>query len=298
MPVWRTLVVLLGYALLLTGSPRVLLPQPQRVQFGTGRLRLSGLSIILTSPSAPEDAFAVKWLSEKFALRGGSPGKHAIRLTRTGPVDPVPRDNEQVGPQSRESFHVRIGPDGGEVRSPSSAGLFYAAETLLQLVEGSGKDAELPAVEIDDWPSLAYRGVMFDLSHGPLPSEDEIKRQIDSLAQWKANQYYFYSELSIELKGYPLINPGGRYTQDQVRRIIAYGRERHVDLVPCLEFYGHLHDLFRIERYAGLAALPHGGDLNARNPEVQRIIEDWIGQMTALFPSPWFHIGLDEPWEL
>ena len=139
---------------------------------------------------------------------------------------------------------------------------------------------------------------MFDLSHGPLPTEAEIERQIEFLARWKGNQYYFYSELSIELKGYPLINPGGRYSQEQVRRIIAYARERHVDVVPCLEFYGHLHDLFRIERYANLAAMPHGGDLDPRNPEMQRMVEDWVGQMTALFPSPWFHIGLDEPWEL
>src|SRR6266536_1749462 len=139
---------------------------------------------------------------------------------------------------------------------------------------------------------------MFDLSHGALPTEAEIKRQIDFLARWKGNQYYFYSELSIELKGYPLINPGGRYTQDEVRRIIAYARERHVDVVPCLEFFGHLHDLFRIERYADLAALPHGGDLNPRSPEMQRMLDDWVGQMTALFPSALFHIGLDEPWEL
>jgi hexosaminidase len=83
-----------------------------------------------------------------------------------------------------------------------------------------------------------------------------------------------------------------------VRRIIGYARERHVDVVPCLEFYGHLHDLFRVERYADLAALPHGGDLNPRHPEMWRMVNDWIGQMTALFPSPWFHIGLDEPWEL
>jgi hypothetical protein len=233
-------------------------------------------------------------LSDALAGRGSTPGTHLLHLTRTGPVDPLPRDNETTGPDSRESYQIRIRPDGGELRARTSAGLFYAAQTLLQLVDG----AVIPAVEIEDWPSLAYRGVMFDLSHGPLPTEEEIKRQIDFLAQWKGNQYYFYSELSIELKGYPLINPGGRYTQEQVRRIIAYARERHVDVVPCLEYFGHLHDLFRIERYANLAALPHGGDLNPRNPEMQRMLDDWIGQMAALFPSPWFHIGLDEPWEL
>jgi hexosaminidase len=295
----KNLILLLfaGPALFAAGH-NVLLPQPQQVRYGEGRLALNGLSVVRASASAPEDDFTVARLSEGLKRRGATPGARAIRLTRTGPIDSLPRDNEQPGPDSRESYHLRITPEGGELRARSSAGLFYAAETLLQLIEVSGKDAFLPAVEIDDWPSLSYRGVMFDLSHGPLPAEAEIERQIDFLARWKGNQYYFYSELSIELKGYPLINPGGRYTQDQVRRIIAYARERHVDVVPCLEFYGHLHDLFRIERYANLAAMPHGGDLDPRNPEMQRVVEDWVGQMTALFPSPWFHIGLDEPWEL
>ena len=290
--------LLIACPALFAAGHNALLPQPQQVRYGEGRLPLAGLSIVLASSSAPEDAFAMTRLSEGLGRRGGSPGAHTLRLTRTGPVDALPRDNEQPGPDSRESYHLRITPAGGEVRARSSAGLFYAVETILQLVESSGKDAALPTVEIDDWPSLAYRGVMFDLSHGPLPTEDEIKRQIDFLARWKGNQYYFYSELSIELKSYPLINPGGRYSQDQVRRIIAYARERHVDVVPCMEFFGHLHDLFRIERYADQAALPHGGDLNPRNPEMQRMLEDWVEEMTALFPSPWFHIGLDEPWEL
>ncbi|HWB87491.1 MAG TPA: family 20 glycosylhydrolase [Bryobacteraceae bacterium] len=289
--------LLLGFPVVLAAH-NVLLPQPQQVRYGSGHLPVRGLSVVLASASTPEDAFTVARLSAGLARSGGGGGTHTIRLTRTGAVDALPKDNEQPGPGSRESYHLRISPSGGEVRARSSAGLFYAAETILQLVEGSDSDAFLPEVEIDDFPSLAYRGVMFDLSHGPLPTEAEIKRQIDFLARWKGNQYYFYSELSIELKGYPLINPGGRYSQDQVRRIIAYARQRHVDVVPCLEFYGHLHDLFRIERYANLAAMPHGGDLNPRDPEMQRLVADWITQMTALFPSPWFHIGLDEPWEL
>ncbi len=290
--------VLLVVPSLFAAGHNALLPQPQAVRYGSGRLALKGLSVALTSPASPEDDFTVTRLSQGLANRGAISGARTLRLTRTGAVDALPRDGERPGPDSRESYHLRITPQGGELRAPSSAGLFYAAETLLQMIEGSGPDASLPEVEIDDWPSLAYRGVMYDLSHGPLPTEDEIKRQIDFLARWKGNQYYFYSELSIEMKGYPLINPGGRYSQDQVRRIVEYARMRHVDVVPCLEFFGHLHDLFRIELYANLAALPHGGDLNPRDPEMQRILADWVDQMTALFPSPWFHIGLDEPWEL
>jgi hexosaminidase len=73
---------------------------------------------------------------------------------------------------------------------------------------------------------LAYRGTMVDMSHGPLPTEAEIKRQLDFLARWKGNQYYLYGEAAIELDGYPLLNPEGRLTKDEVRRIIGYSRER------------------------------------------------------------------------
>ena len=59
-----------------------------------------------------------------------------------------------------------------------------------------------------------------------------------------------------------------------MRQIIAYGRERHIDIVPCLELYGHLHDLFRIEKYSALADVPHGAEFDPRNPNVMRLLSD------------------------
>jgi hypothetical protein len=165
-------------------------------------------------------------------------------------------------------------------------------------VEGQGIRAILPVVEIKDWPALAYRGVMVDMSHGALPTEKEVERQLDFLARWKLNQYYFYSEDSIELKGYSLLNPGGRFTQEEVRRIIAYGRERHVDVIPCLELYGHQHDLFRVEKYSALSDLPHGTEFYPRNPQVNLLLADWVTQLAKLFPSPFVHIGYDEAFQI
>ena len=65
---------------------------------------------------------------------------------------------------------------------------------------------------------------------GSLALGPAAQQQIDFLARWKANQYYFYSEASIEFKGHPLLNPTARFTQDQVRRIVAYARERLSDI--------------------------------------------------------------------
>ena len=243
-----------------------LLPRPQKVLYGSGKLPLRNLSIRLGTAPSDEDRFAAEELASllsarvgmQFPLRGGSSTGPAIVLSRTANGGALPVPDEKAGPESREAYSIKVTPAGADVRAPSSAGLYYSVQTLCQLIEGTGKDAALPEVEIEDWPGLAYRGTMIDLSHGPLPTEEEIKRQIDLLARFKGNQYYFYSEASIELDGYPLLMPGGRYSKVQVRRIIAYGRERHVDVVPNLELYAHLHDVFRVEKYSDLAPLPHG----------------------------------------
>ncbi len=299
--------LLLGFVLpAFADNPRSILPRPQKVQYGRGQLELNTLVIRFASSPTPEDRFAAQELSAYLSARLGrklpvvetKTQGQAILLNRNGSLDPLPGPNERPGPDSRESYTVRVAPDGAEIKARSSAGIYYGIQTLRQLVEGEKEKSYLPAVEIQDWPSLSYRGLMMDLSHGPMPTEEEIRRQIDFLAQWKGNQYYFYSEATIEFKGYPLINPGARYTQEQVRRIIEYARLRHVDVVPCMEFYGHLHDVFRLERYSRMSALPYGGEINPRLPEVRGMLREWLTQMATLFPSPWFHLGFDEPWEL
>ena len=301
------LLAALAGPLLPAGDHNPLLPRPQKVRYGTGRLRLRALTIRFGSRPTGEDRFAAAELSRVLKERTGiavpireNQGHGpAIVLTRTGAADPLPMPDEQPGPESREAYHLQVTPAGAAIRGRSSAAVFYGVQTLRQLVEGEGDEAFLPEVEIDDWSSLAYRGPMVDVaSEGAMTTEEEIKRQVDFLARWKANQYCFYSEASIGLAGYPLLNPEARFTKDQIRGIIGYGRERHIDVVPCLELYGHLHSLFRIEKYSELADFPHGGEFNPANPKVRALLTDWIDQFAELFPSPFVHIGFDETWQI
>ena len=283
-----------------------LLPRPQKIQYGKGNIPLNSLVIRMGTQASEEDLFAARELSSYLSTRSGTsilvvqqPGAgRAIVLQRTGDVDPLPVPDEHPGPGAREAYTLKVTRGGAEIRARSSAGVFYGVQTLRQLVEGESGSAALPELEIEDWPSLAYRGTMVDVSHGPLPTEDEVKRQLDLLARWKANQYYLYNEASIELDGYSLLNPKGRFAQAQVKGIIAYGRERHIDVVPCLELYGHLHDLFRVERYTDLAVFPHGGEFNPGHPKLMALLTGWAEQFARLFPSPFVHIGFDETWQI
>ena len=300
------------YALILALAPawgaahNRLLPQPREVRYGAGSLALDGLAVRFASSPGPEDRFAARELAAGLSAAGqtfvpvadAGASTAAVMLNRTGDPDPLPKADERTGPDAREAYTLTVTPRGAEIRARSSAGIYYGVQTLLQMVEGSGGAAALPAVEIRDWPALPYRGFMMDLSHGQLLRVSEIERQIDLLARFKANQYYFYSEASIELDGYGVVNPEGRYTADQVRHIVDYARERHVDVVPCLELYGHLHDLFRVERFSGLSLLRYGGEFDPRDPKVLAVLDGVVEQTAKLFPSPWYHVGFDEPWAL
>ncbi len=283
-----------------------LLPQPQKITYTTGSLGLKGLAVRFAAAPSSEDRFAAQQLSSKLEAISQTPvpvsdraaNGPAIVLRRTGDVAALPLADERPGPESRESYSLKITAEGAEIRSPSSAGLFYGVQTLLQMVEGTGGQAALPAAEIRDWPALAYRGFMMDLGHGQLLRVSEIERQIDHLARFKANQYYFYSEATIELDGYSIVNPEGRYTRDEIRHIIDYARERHVDVVPCLELYGHLHDIFRMEQFADLSLPRYGREFDPRNPRMMQVLDDLVAQTAKLFTSPWYHVGFDEPWAL
>jgi hexosaminidase len=293
-------------AILCSGTAAIanptLLPQPQRVQYGTGSLPVAGLTIAFSPAPATEDRFAAnelaRGLKEKTGIAvgvTGSPRGSAIVLERTGTVDPLPLPGEKAGPDSREAYRLSVDAKGVRLAGRSSAAIYYGVQTLLQLVDISGASPSIPYVRIEDWPSLPYRATLVDVgSEGPMSTVDRVKSEIDLLARFKANQYFLYSEANIELDGYPLLNPGARFTKAQVREIIRYARERHIDVVPAVELYGHLHDLFRIERYADLADFPHGGELNPQNPKVKALLQDWVGQLADLFPGPFVDIGFDE----
>jgi len=275
-----------------TPSHTPLLPRVQQIRYSNGSIPLCRLAI--ASTSIRPDELALIQLHGLIGHRCTSSAPIPISMTIDEPGLDLPGPDDRFSPSSRESYTISIRPSRVALHGRTSAGLFYAVQTLRQLVDG----ASLPIIEITDWPSLPYRGFMMDISHGAIPTLQEVERQIDILSKWKANQYFFYVETDLDLDGYPLLHKDSNWSPDDIRTIVEYARLRHIDVVPCVELFGHLHDLFSIERYSDSAALPHGGEANPADPHAQAILEDWLRQYAALFPSPWLHLGFDEPFEL
>lgn len=290
----------------INGQNRNLLPEPQQIIKGENKFLISGSKLLVSPDLLEREVTNINSFIDEVKLNTGisvpiiysekTAGKLII-LESEKPGSTVPSVNETTGPESREAYKIKVTENRIRITAKSDAALFYSLQTLLQLIEKNGYDSFINEVEIEDYPAIPYRGVMMDFSHGGLLTEEEIKNQIDFLSRWKLNQYYFYNEVSIEMKGYPLINYNACYSQETVKRVVAYGREKHIDVIPFVNFYGHLHELIRLEKYSDMGIGRYGHDLDPRNPGVQVLLKDWISQYAEIFPSPFIHVGFDETWE-
>jgi hexosaminidase len=290
----------------LNGQDNSLIPAPVKAIWGKDKFPLDGAKILISANLLEREQTAIsqfiRFIKENTGIIISTayieePGVQMIVLLSEQQGEALPLQDEKAGPGSRESYKISVSKSKVTVNAKSDAGIFYALQTIEQMISMQKADSYITEAEIDDYPEMAYRGVMVDLSHGGLLTEEEIKNQIDFLSRWKMNQYYFYNEVSIEMKGYPLINYNACYSQEQIRRIVAYARLRHMDVIPFVEFYGHMHELLRLEKYAGLGIGKYGHDLDPRDPGVQELLKDWIRQYADIFPSPFIHIGFDETWE-
>ncbi len=283
------------------GHP-ILLPQPQQISYGQSQVRISDLSIYLPFGSSPEDQFNANELAYFLKSRTGisipliplKKGKQII--LNHGNLPALPGLDETTGPNCREAYIIKITREGIVVNGNSSAAAYYAVQTLRQLPEGTGNDAFFPEAEISDYPTLAYRGLLVAYSEGAVFNEQYARDIIDELARFKSNQFMFYSEAAIEYESFPLVGYKSKVPKSTIRNIIQYARERHVDVIPIQSLYGHLHDIFKLEKYSSLSTVPYGFEFDPTNPAAREMVKKMVDEITELFPSPFVHIGFDETW--
>jgi hypothetical protein len=280
------------------------IPAPKKIKYENGYLSLNKLTLYIDARENQDVVFALQELNKFIEQITGKPVKKATTVASATLVYIVQKSRmaltdtcDQAPCSKNESYQITIDQHQVKIKAASTAGLYYAVQTIRQLIVKSDKEYFLPLAEISDQPALPYRGVMMDFAHGGLPKVDEIKRQIDFLACWKANQYYLYNEVGIELKGFEALNYKQCYTQEEIKDIIVYARRRHIDVIPFVAFYGHLHDMLKQERFATLGIGQYGHELDPRKDTVARLMENWIQQYAVLFPSRFIHVGFDETWE-
>ena len=198
-----------------------------------------------------------------------------------------------------EGYVLSVSANGVVIGGQTAAGVFYGLQTLKQLVRGDSTNAFIQGVRIVDWPAMRWRGVSDDISRGPVPTVDYIKRQLRTFAAFKLNMHSFYMEHTFSSAEHPLIGPeGGSLTAAEIRELVAYARSYHIELVPEQQSFGHLHKALKFEKYNPLAETPYGDVLSPQQEGTYKLIADWYRELNELFPGKFFHIGEDETFEL
>ena len=185
------------------------------------------------------------------------------------------------------------------VAANTGQGLFYGVQTLRQLLHADGKTLVCPAVSIRDWPSMEWRGVQDDISRGPIPTEEYMKRQIRTLAAYKVNLFGIYMEHIFEFASQPLVAPKeAALTPQEINALVDYGKKLYVTILPEQQTFGHLHHMLKYEIYSDVAERPHGHVLTPTKEGSYDIIKAMYADLVPLFPGPFLHVGGDETFEL
>ncbi len=309
-------------------------------------------NVIINAPALPELQQTVLFLQQRLQTATGYPVKTSgeaaagsIKLELNKTADAV------IG---NEGYSLSVTPEGVLLKANKPAGLFYGVQTLLQLFPKEIESAvavksvkwELPCAEITDYPRFGWRGLMFDVSRHFF-TKQEVKTFIDDMVRYKYNILHWHltddEGWRIEIKSLPKLTEkgawnvkktgyfgtftppapdepvtyGGFYTQDDIREVVAYAKERFVNIVPEVDVPGH--SLAAIASYPELACTPAGAkpyrvrsgekimdwhdhgftalvdnSLCPANEKTYEFLDKVFTEVAQLFPFEYIHTGGDE----
>jgi hexosaminidase len=282
-----------------TSSEIAIIPQPVSLQRTTGTFELSSSTPIVVPAGNTEIAGSVESFTEQ------------IRKA-TGFKPSVSTSGQQVKNQKRielqlsgtdatlgdEGYRMEVTPALIQVTANKPAGIFYALQTLLQLLPKEiespkqvKKDSwSIPAVKITDYPRFAWRGMMFDVSRHFF-TKDQVKQFIDDMVKYKFNLLHLHltddQGWRIEIKSLPKLTSvgawrvdktgtfmrlskpaeneprdyGGFFTHDDIRELVKYAGERFVNVLPEIDVPGH--SMAFLAAYPELACTPGKYSVNS-----------------------------------
>jgi hexosaminidase len=269
-----------------------LIPTPKQVTWNDGKFVPGNDSRIVISKGAASDvriaADALVRVLDEMAGRKIEVIEGDVAADRKGFFVLRPAfEDAQLG---AEGYRLHVG-ENVVLEAMDGRGLFYAVQTLRQMVRKQGR-AGIAYAEIRDWPSWKYRGIMLDPARNYMTVEF-LKRQIDVLSSYKLNYFHLHLTDSNawrpEIRAYPHLVSQKHYTQEQLKELVAYAKSRFVTLMPEIEMPGHSHAF--IEKMPDLG---HHGIMCLGNEKLYRTLETVWREMATVFDGRYLHVGGDE----
>lgn len=301
---------------------RNLIPQPVFCAPGQGEFLVQPESVIVvTGDAGALDGVAQALAEMLHEVTGNRPPIHATATRHAAITLRLDPDAAAAARLGSEGYRLTITPDSVEITAAAAAGHFYALQTLRQLLPPPGCATNgaiaLAAGEIVDYPRFAWRGAMLDVSRHffGVPA---VKRYLDLLALYKLNRLHLHladdQGWRIEIKSWPRLTEiggssavngegGGFYTQEEYGELVAYAAERFITIVPEIDLPGHTNaalaayaelncDGVARPLYTGIAV---GFSSLCIDKEITyQFLDDVLGELAALTPGPYLHIGGDE----
>jgi hexosaminidase len=308
------LCVLVLPAMTLAQQPApILLPVPAKLQTGAGSLRIdAAFSVALTGHTEPRLERSVERFLRQLALQSALPlsmkSANIAKATLIIRTDHGSKEIQEMGED--ESYVLEVSASGAKLSAATPLGTMHGLQTFLQLVSVSPDGFAAPAVTIQDQPRFPWRGTMIDSARHFTPL-DVIKRNLDGMEAVKMNVFHWHlSEnqgFRMESKKFPKLHELGSdglfYTQDEVRDLIAYARDRGIRVVPEFDMPGHATAWFvgqpelasgkgpyEIERKWGI----FDPAMDPTSEKVYKLLDEFIAEMAKIFLDHFFHIGGDE----
>lgn len=301
-----------------------LIPKPKSIQYKTDSFKLNSNTIIQADSSSFEAKYIQQFIKQQLGLnleiKPSSNAKSKIVFSY------IFIEEKKT---FKEWYNLSISKNEVEIKATESNGIFYGIQTLLQIIPFEIKnEIKIPCLNIVDEPKFQWRGMHLDVCRHFFPV-DFIKKYVDYLAMYKMNTFHWHltddQGWRIEIKKYPklqeisawrdgsmvghynehkfdTIRYGGYYTQDEIKEVVAYAKQRHITIVPEIEMPGHAQ--------AALAAYPEFSctgkpiqvakewgvleDVFCPKEETFTFLKDVLTEVMELFPSKIIHIGGDE----
>lgn len=227
---------------------------------------------------------------------------------------------------AEEAYELAVTKRGVIIKVSSPSGEFYARQTLDQMTCG-GKHKQIPCCEISDAPRFPYRGLHVDVSRH-FRSLEFLKKQIDAMAMFKMNRMHLHltdaAGWRMQIDAYPRLTSfaawrpqptwkewwagkrlyaqegqdgafGGYYTKEQMRDLVEYARERHIEIIPEIEMPSHSEEVLAAYPELGCSGEPYkDSDFCVGNEAVFEFLETVLAEVMDVFPSKYIHIGGDE----
>jgi hexosaminidase len=289
-----------------------LMPLPAHVTAAEGQFLIDGsFTVGLEGYTEPRLVLARQRFLDRLSRETGIPFQGEAQASQAsfiimtgGASDPV----QQLGED--ESYHLKVTANHVQLTAANPLGVLHGLQTFLQLVRITPQGFSVPVVAIDDQPRFPWRGLMLDAGRHfmPLPV---IERNLDGMEAVKLNVFHWHLSdnqgFRIESRQFPLLQEKGSgglyYTQKQVGQVIQYARERGIRVVPEFDIPCHTTSWFM--GYPDLASGKGPYQLETRwgifdpamdptRESTYQFLDKFLGEMTALFPDAYFHIGGDE----